>query len=99
MPGRNCKDVSSSIWPFSASEAQRKFRVCCDEIGLSWPGWHALRRGVASDMLDKGCTLSHVLRAGGWRSGAFLAYLSCSSLDRREAVEFALNDSDSDRDT
>ena len=71
--------------------------ACCDVVGISWQGWHAFRRGMTSGMLDKGSPLSHILRAGGWRSGAFLAF-SRSALDRREAVEFALNDSDSDRD-
>ena len=61
--------------------------------------WHAFRRGMAQDLLDSGSTLSYILRAGGWRSGAFLRYLTGSSLDDREALEFTVNDSDSDAET
>lgn len=86
----------SSIWPFSPAEATRLFRICCDRANIPWPGWHAFRRGMATDMLDKGSPLSTILRAGGWRSGAFLAYLTKSALDKREAVEFTMNDSDSE---
>ena len=35
-------------------------------------GSHALRRGMARDILDAGGTLSMVLRAGDWRSAAFV---------------------------
>lgn len=35
-------------------------------------GWHACRHGAARDLSDSGATLAQVLRAGRWRSGAFL---------------------------
>lgn len=92
------KTCGASVWPFSPAEATRMFKACCDTAGIPWPGWHAFRRGMATDMLDKGSPLSLILRAGGWRSGAFLTYLTRSALDKREAVEFTLNDSNSDGD-
>ena len=85
-----------SIWPFSQNEIEKLFKDLCLELGVGSPGWHAFRRGMASDMLDNGDPLSLILRAGGWRSAAFLVYLSRSSLDKREATEFAFNDSDSE---
>ena len=88
-----------AIWPFNLHEATQKFRACCETARIEWPGWHSFRRGMASDMLDKGSPLSLVLRAGGWRSGAFLTYLTKSALDRREAVEFTMRDSDSEKNT
>ena len=36
---------------------------------------HDLRRGHAEDMRRCGCTLAEILRAGQWRSAAFLRYL------------------------
>ena len=38
-------------------------------------GSHALRRGIARDIIDAGGSLATLLRAGDWRSGAFAAYL------------------------
>ena len=52
-------DRFSSIWPFTAGEAQRRFRACCDVVGISWPGWHAFRRGMASDCLTR-AALYHI---------------------------------------
>ena len=53
---------------------------------------------MASDMLDNGAPLSMILRAGGWRSGAFLSYLTRSALDRRKAIKYTFNQSDSERE-
>ena len=62
--------------------------------GLELPAaWHAFRRGMAQDMLDRGDALAEILLAGGWRSGAFLRYLARADLDRRVALEFATADS------
>ena len=61
-------------------------------------GWHSLRRGMARDFLDSGASLATILRAGGWKSSAFLRYLCRKDVDTREATEFALADSSSDLD-
>ena len=55
--------------------------------------WHAFRRGMAQDMLSNGSPLGEILLAGGWRSGAFLRYLSRFDLDKRAALEFATAES------
>ena len=47
------------------------------------------------DMLESGSHLSAIMRAGGWKSSAVLGYLSRSGIDRREAVEYMVVDSDS----
>jgi hypothetical protein len=75
-----------------------RLRRLCSQLDLPKPGWHFLRRGMARDLLDSGCPLSHLMRAGGWRSSSFLKYLLRTDLDSREAAEFALADSDSERD-
>ena len=56
--------------------------------------WHAIRRGMAEEMLARGDPLAEILLAGGWRSGAFLKYVSRHSLDTRVALDFAYAVSD-----
>ena len=36
---------------------------------------HSLRRGAAQELLSKGGDLAVLLKAGGWRSSAFRAYM------------------------
>ena len=36
---------------------------------------HSFRRGMAQDIMDTGCPLSVLLRAGGWSSAAYTEYL------------------------
>jgi len=73
----------------------KAFRELTTEVGLS-AAWHAFRRGAASDMLRDGAPLSAILAGGGWRSAAFLRYLSQAEIDERVALEqaFALSDSE-----
>jgi hypothetical protein len=51
---------------------------------------------MAQDLLAAGGSISHILYAGGWRSGAFLRYLSRRDLNSRALLEQALQNSDSD---
>jgi hypothetical protein len=37
---------------------------------------------MSEDMRQSGCTLAEILRAGQWRSAAFMAYLDAAGLDR-----------------
>ena len=71
------------------SAARSLFAAVASSVGLP-PAWHAFRRGMAQDMLSRGDPLAEILLAGGWRSGAFLRYLSRQDLDRRVALEFAM---------
>lgn len=48
---------------------------------------HDLRRGHAEDLRLNGATLAEILRAGDWRSPAFLLYLNQSQLDLDRVVE------------
>jgi len=71
------------------------FRRTCSQLNLA-PAWHAFRRGAASDLLRRGAPLSAVLAGGGWRSAAFLRYLSRADIDERVALEqaFAVSDTE-----
>ena len=71
------------------------FRRLCAQLNLA-PAWHAFRRGAASDMLRRGAPLSAVLAGGGWRSAAFLRYLSRADIDERVALEQAFATSDTE---
>ena len=91
---------SSPIFTVPRSPASTKLRDWSKAIGLeSCPGWHAFRRGMARDMLESGSHLSAIMRAGGWKSSAVLSYLSKSQIDRREAVEYMVIDSESEAES
>ena len=93
------RPAHAPIWNFSQSTINDFFSKACVLIGLvPNVGWHAFRRGMATDMIESGSTVSFILRAGGWRSSAFLKYLTSSGLDLRESVEYAMHDSDSDQE-
>ncbi len=59
-------------------------------------GWHGFRRGRANDLLGEGQPISTVLRAGGWRSSAVLAYLLTDELQARLAAITTIEQSDSE---
>jgi hypothetical protein len=58
-------------------------RDLCQRLGYCRMTWHALRRGMANDMLRSGRPLAQVLVAGGWKSSAFLAYVKRRHLSSR----------------
>jgi integrase len=89
--GRGPRD---RIFGLDPAQCLRLLRDICSRLGLPSPSWHAFRRGMASDMLASGSSLSAILRAGGWRSAAFLRYLRSQDLDEREALDFTLAISD-----
>ena len=57
---------------------------------------HDIRRGHAQDLLAKGASLALILRAGQWRSPAFLEYLDLEALEKGAVVEAHLDESSSD---
>ena len=46
-------------------------------------GLHSLRRGAATTLASSGCSLAVLLKAGGWRSGAFQAHLDLAGLEKK----------------
>ena len=74
--------------------ALRALKAAAADAGLP-AVWHAFRRGTATDMLNGGPPpLAEILLAGGWKSVAFLRYLTRGDLDERAAVDFAFEESD-----
>ena len=45
------------------------------------------RRGHAQDLLEAGASLGTILRAGEWRSSAFMAYLDVSVMEAKAVLE------------
>ena len=87
------------IFTQNLAAATRELRRRCVllEIPLgARMGWHAFRRGGASDMLSDGDPISAILKAGGWKGPAALTYLARSELDRRLELIRAVDASDSE---
>ena len=59
-------------------------------------GSHALRRGVARDIVSAGGSLATLLRAGDWRSTAFAAYLGENQVEDQAVANLVIDHSDSD---
>ena len=79
--------------------ATQRLRRRCVELGIPHGermGWHAFRRGSASDLLADGEPISAILKAGGWKGPAALAYLARSELDRRLELIKEVDASDTD---
>ena len=57
---------------------------------------HDLRRGHCQDMVDNGSTVAEILRAGQWRSAAFLKYVDLDELERGAVMEAHMDESSSD---
>ena len=59
-------------------------------------GTHALRRGMAQDIIDLGGSLPALLNAGDWASSAYLKYLRVSQTDDTAVARAVMYYSDSD---
>jgi len=90
------KQPRQPIWNFNLSQLITFFKKALLACGLPEnSGLHAFRRGMATDLVASGSPLSFILHAGGWRSSAFMRYITASGLDEREAVDFTIAESDS----
>ena len=54
---------------------------------------HDFRRGHAEDLCRSGASLREILRAGEWKSPAFMAYLDLDKLERDLVVQAHLDES------
>ena len=57
---------------------------------------HDFRRGHADDLARSGASLCTLLRAGDWKSAAFLAYLDTEDLAARAVLEASWQASDTE---
>jgi hypothetical protein len=85
------------ITPAAANKGLRSLLLCLDVPRAADYRCHDLRRGHAEDLRRGGATLGEILRAGDWRSPAFLQYLSAEQLEMDRVVEaYDLESSDED---
>ena len=93
------KALAPGVQPFvefSPSTALRELRALLEHLRVpnaSAYRTHDLRRGHAEDLRINGATLGEILRAGDWKSTAFLMYLDQSQLELDRTVEAHLIDS------
>ena len=66
--------------------------------GVADAGTHAFRRGTAQDMAAQGCRLFEILKAGGWRSASFMAYMRPHVLEAGACAQLIADHSDSEPD-
>ena len=90
---------SRKIFLTTVKAATQNLRRRCMAIEIQHGlrmGWHAFRRGSASDMLADGEPISAILRAGGWKGPAALTYLARSELDKKLELIQEVDASDTD---
>ena len=90
------RSSSERLFDISASLALVRIKTAATSVGIEKLSWHSFRRGSAHHMLDKGATIAQILRAGGWRSAAFLRYLCRKDVDNVAHLQLIHDDSDSD---
>ena len=88
------RDARARLFVIEPAAALANLHRLCSELGFPRCGWHAFRRGGAEDRVADGEELGHVLHAGGWRSAAFLRYISRENLDTQLAFEAVVSLSD-----
>ena len=86
---------------FSAAEALFYLRSILHHLNIERPDayrTHDFRRGHARDMQERGATLYEILKAGEWRSPAFMSYLDLEELHSAAVVEAHLDEDAPDDD-
>jgi len=93
------RSPSGRLFQFNVAQFRRYTQAFATMVGVSMPGrvgTHAFRRGMAQDIVDAGGSLAILLRAGEWRSAAFLRYLRESQPQEAAVAQAVINLSDSE---
>ena len=93
------KNGGGRLFQASAQTFLRKLReiaAICEIANHDKLGTHALRRGMARDIIDAGGSLATLLRAGDWRNASFITYLRESQIEERTAADLIIEHSDSE---
>ena len=99
-----CKAANEScnrVFSISLLDFRKHLQVLAGMVGVLVPGrvgTHAFRRGMAQDIVDAGGSMAMLLRAGEWRSSAFLRYLREAQPQEAAVAQVVINLSDSDCD-
>jgi hypothetical protein len=87
------KDLPDGHQPWkniSPAQARRRLRELLQRFQVANAlkfGTQDFRRGHAEDMRKMGCTLAEILRAGQWRSAAFMTYMDEAGIDKASLSE------------
>ena len=90
---------SDRLFSLTAPVFQRRMRelaAACEIPHHDKLGTHALRRGMARDIIDAGGSLAVLLRAGDWKSASYIKYLWESQFEERAAADLLIDHSDSE---
>jgi hypothetical protein len=91
--------VFASITGAKANIVLRSFlKDACQVVDPRHYKSHDLRRGHADDLRRSGASLIEILRAGEWRSPAFLSYLNEVELERDSVVQAHVDESSSEEE-
>ena len=101
--GKFCAEIASGrpFAHFRPDVVLSELRAALQELGVPQHQafrTHDFRRGHAQDMAVRGSRLADILRAGDWRSAAFLSYLEKDELEAGAIREAHGDPSSSDDD-
>ena len=98
---RDRPGTGGRVFKLNKDHLARRVKQLVAKIGVEDAeryGTHAVRRGMAQDILDMGGQLPALLKAGDWRSSAYLRYLRVSQTDDVAVAQAAMFLSDSDEE-
>ena len=84
------KEGTQPFAQFTPGSALLRLRSYLSALGIDKANsyrTHDIRRGHAKDLQERGAGLMEILRAGQWRSPAFLSYLDLEELERDAVIE------------
>ena len=93
--------AGGSVFQLSKDHLARRVKQLVGKLGVpdvQRYGTHAVRRGMAQDILDMGGNLPALLKAGDWSSSAYLRYLRTSQADDLAVAQATMFISDSEED-
>ena len=99
MLDRAAKNGSDKLFSRSSSAFVQDLRKYAAAVGLPEHdrlGSHALRRGMARDILDAGGSLAALLKAGDWKSAAYVVYLRENQAEESAISRLVVDHSDSE---
>ena len=91
------KKVGSKVWTMTSREFLLAIRQVLTCLRAATPDLYTLkmfRAGHATELAKSGKSVGDILRAGEWRSAAFLAYVDEDLVDAAQILEHVLEDSD-----
>ena len=89
----------SRLWDFTPAQTVQTLRRVLGLLSVKSSQSYTLksfRAGRATELAAQGRSIGDILRAGEWRSAAFLSYVDADAVDERQLLESTLENSDAD---